>query len=129
MSIWHWRLFFWSDKVSCLIVVFLVLVALTPCRPSSLCLPVSSGTAVRRNQHGRAFEVNDVLFDIYMYIYYLLYSRRAEVPLPTHQTATIARQQQRTGKGRSLFSLSAYYRATLDSGLTRALCPPTHQPL
>ena len=35
MPIRHRRLFFWSDKVTCLIVVFLVLAALTPRRPSS----------------------------------------------------------------------------------------------
>ena len=35
MPIRHRRLFFWPDKVSCLIVVLLVLAALTPHRPSS----------------------------------------------------------------------------------------------
>jgi len=39
MPIWHRRLFFQADKVSYLIVVFLVLAALTPRRPSSAYSP------------------------------------------------------------------------------------------
>lgn len=55
-----------------------------------------SGTSVRHDQHGWAFEVGGVLFITF---FHLLYSRRVDAPPPAHQTATMTRRQWRTGKG------------------------------
>ena len=86
----HRRLFFWLDKVSCLIVVFLVLAALTS-RCTSSAYPSAAAQQFATLRTGGPLMMSGVLF---IMCFHLLYSRRVDVPPPAHQTAIMTKRQR-----------------------------------
>ena len=87
----QWRLFFRLDKVSCLIVVFLVLAALTS-RCTSSAYPSAAAQQFATLRTGGPLMMSGVLF---IMCFHLLYSRRVDVPPPAHQTAIMTKRQRR----------------------------------
>ena len=90
MPIWHWRLFFRPDKVSCLVVVFLVLAALSPRCPSSAYL----------NKMDAVLDGEWCFFYFCTMFLHLSYSRLADAPPPAHQTTTMTRRQRQNTRQR-----------------------------